>query len=174
MRLYWDRPPSSLFDRPCILNPSTYILYWSLSHSWTIHFHPFLTAHAFWNRSPSFCVDRRLPPLFGHPRNFEYRPVSFNMDRPFHPFLTTLALWVPSSFILCGPSTFVFWTVHFMSFRIVHFWGFGPSTYTKLDRTLSPRTVHLHLDSGFIPKIAQKKDFTRVKTSGYDNCPTPY
>ena len=33
-----------------------------------------------------------------------------------------------------------------MSFGTVHFWGFEPSTFTQLDRPLSPKTVYFHLD----------------------------
>ena len=40
----------------------------------TVHFHPFLTAHAFW--------DRPLSPFLNYSRNFEDRPVSSLFDRP--------------------------------------------------------------------------------------------
>ena len=118
----------------------------------TVHFHPFLTAHTFLGRSlssflnyPCNFEDRPLSPLFDRPRIL--RPSTFTFFKlltqfwgpsTFIPFWPLTHFWGLSSFIFCGPSTFVFWTVHFMSLWTVHFHPVGPSTSPQ-DRPLSPR-----------------------------------
>ena len=102
--------------------------------------------------------DRPLSSLFDRPRilrpstfTFFILPTQFWGPSTFIPFWpprifrpsTFIPFWPPtSSFIFCGPSTFLFWTAHFISFWTVHL-NPGPSTFGALDRPLSPSwTVH--------------------------------
>ena len=101
---------------------------------------------------------------FDHPRTFEYRPVSFYVDRPLSPpFWPPTHFWVSSSFILCGPSTFtpfltthaLLSTVQFYSLWTVHFRVLDRPLYVLSDRPLWPRTVHFW---GFGPSTFTQLD----------------
>ena len=70
---------------------------------------------------------------FDFPRTLEDRPVSLLMD-----FRSTVHTFVDRPLYVFSDRPL--WP------RSVYFWSFWPSNFTKLDRPLSPKTVHFHLD----------------------------
>ena len=66
-----------------------------------------------------------------------------------HPFMTTFLRTAQCRFLTVHfrrPSTLCRFAPSTLT-EGVHFWGFGPSTFTQLDHELTPKTVHFHLDA---------------------------